>query len=134
MARLPKNVFHSSPSSLSRTCALAFSEDCSRSFRCRPTAPPPTWSDRTEEASRIDSDTSTSSNKHCVTCVSSSLSVCAGQQAPATHLCRPRSGRQDLRLFPVSTEVLFPDRVTGRTSFYLRVDIDLIFPSVYCSR
>lgn len=42
-------------------------------------------------------------------------SVCASQQAPAAHLCRPWPGRQDLRLFPVSTEVLFPDRTTGKT-------------------
>lgn len=65
---LGDNVFHSSLSSLSRMCALASSEDCSLSFRCRPTAPSPTRSDRTEEASRIDSHTRTSSNKHCVTC------------------------------------------------------------------
>ncbi|TMS05490.1 hypothetical protein E3U43_004740, partial [Larimichthys crocea] len=38
--------------------------------------------------------------------------VRAGQQAPAAHFRRPRPGRQDLRLFPVSAEVLLSDRTT----------------------
>lgn len=43
-------------------------------------------------------------------------SVRAGQQAPAAHFCRPRPGGQDLRLFAVSSEVLLPDRTTGRST------------------
>lgn len=50
-------------------------------------------------------------------CVRSSNSVRAGQQAPAAHFCSAWSGRQDLRLFPVSAEVLFSDRTTGKTPF-----------------
>lgn len=59
-------------------------------------------------------------------CIFFFSSVCAGQQAPAAHFCRPRSRRQDLRLFPVSAEVLLSDRTTGRSLWlYLCIDLHL---------